>query len=152
MVRAVDGVSLRIAPGETLGLVGESGCGKSTLVRTVFGLHKPVSGRIQVAGTDVTALPPRARSAHSSSMQMVFQDPFSALDPRMTVHEIIAEPLRINRRYRAGDVDALTEAVRELLDDPEALERARDGASRARDELTWAAAAQAHLDLYNELL
>lgn len=111
VVRAVDGVSLRIAPGETLGLVGESGCGKSTLVRTVFGLHKPVSGRIQVAGTDVTALPPRARSAHSSSMQMVFQDPFSALDPRMTVHEIIAEPLRINRRYRAGDVDALMEKV-----------------------------------------
>jgi len=110
-VKAVNGVSLNIAKGETLGLVGESGCGKSTLVRTILGLHKATSGTVRLDGQELTSLSRGQRRATSALMQVVFQDPYSSLDPRMTVHEIVAEPLRINRQYSKTRVAELLDQV-----------------------------------------
>ncbi|MWV47659.1 dipeptide ABC transporter ATP-binding protein [Rathayibacter sp. VKM Ac-2803] len=109
--RAVDGVSLRLEAGRTLGLVGESGCGKSTLVRTILGMQKPTAGSVSYRGTEVSELSDRARRPLRSSIQAVFQDPYSSLDPRLTVHEIVAEPLRINGRYSAARVAEVLEQV-----------------------------------------
>ncbi|MCC2323044.1 ABC transporter ATP-binding protein [Cellulomonas xiejunii] len=110
-LRAVDGVSLRLARGETLGLVGESGCGKSTLVRTIFGINAPASGRVEVLGSELARLTPRSRRAVRNRMQLVFQDPYSSLDPRMSAHDIVAEPLRIVKRYSRARVVDLLEGV-----------------------------------------
>ncbi|WP_082483967.1 ABC transporter ATP-binding protein [Arthrobacter sp. Leaf141] len=110
-LKAVNGVSLHVAPGETLGLVGESGCGKSTLVRAILGLNKPSSGAVAVGGRNLAGLLNGRRRQERARIQMVFQDPYSSLDPRLTVHEIIAEPLRINGQYTAAAVTALLEQV-----------------------------------------
>ncbi|MDR3539026.1 MAG: ATP-binding cassette domain-containing protein [Acetobacteraceae bacterium] len=95
-LRAVDGVNLRIHPGETLGLVGESGCGKSTLGRMLIRLVPTTDGTILFDGTDITSLGPKELRATRRGMQIVFQDPFGALNPRMTVEDIIMEPLLIH--------------------------------------------------------
>jgi peptide/nickel transport system ATP-binding protein len=95
-VNAVDGVDLRIAPGTTLGLVGESGSGKSTLARLVTRLIEPTAGRVDLNGTDITALRGPKLRRERQGMQMVFQDPFSSLDPRQSILEVVAEPLRIH--------------------------------------------------------
>ena len=92
-VRAVDGVSFEVHSGETLGIVGESGCGKSTLARTLLRLIKPTAGEIEFDGTDLCALDQRALRAMRREMQMIFQDPFASLDPRLKVGAIVAEPL-----------------------------------------------------------
>jgi oligopeptide/dipeptide ABC transporter ATP-binding protein len=92
-VKAVDGVSFSIAPGETLCLVGESGCGKSTVGRTILGLLQPTDGRIVLAGADISGLSEGELRPHRQRMQMVFQDPYSSLNPRLTVGEIVGEPL-----------------------------------------------------------
>lgn len=107
--RAVDGVSLHVGAGETVGLVGESGCGKSTLVRTILGLHQPTSGTVRVMGSDVNAWSSRERARARANAQVVFQDPYSSLDPRMTARRIVAEPLWLNRQYSER-------RVRELFD------------------------------------
>jgi ABC-type glutathione transport system ATPase component len=98
VVQAVDGVSFAIAAGEALGLVGESGCGKSTTARTVMRLYQPTAGTIRFDGIDITHLRRQALRPVWRDMQMVYQDPYSSLDPRMTVHDLIAEPLRVHRR------------------------------------------------------
>ena len=96
-LHAVDGVTLKINEGETLGVVGESGCGKSTLGRTVLKLHEPTAGKIIFDGQDITGYKSSKIHEIRQDMQMIFQDPYSSLNPRMTVQELIAEPLIINK-------------------------------------------------------
>jgi oligopeptide/dipeptide ABC transporter ATP-binding protein len=109
-VRAVDGVSLSLAPGETVGLVGESGCGKSTLGRTIIRIYEPSDGRILFGGDDVTHLKGAALTAFRRDVQMIFQDPFSSLNPRRTVASIIEQPLEVHgmagpaRRARVAEL------------------------------------------------
>ncbi|MFN3282483.1 MAG: ABC transporter ATP-binding protein [Tabrizicola sp.] len=92
-VKAVDGVSFQILPGQTLGLVGESGCGKSTVGRAMLRLYEPTAGEVIIDGDDVASLPPEALRKKRPTMQMVFQDPQASLNPRMTLAEIVSEPL-----------------------------------------------------------
>ena len=95
-VLALDGVSFAIGRGETLGLVGESGCGKSTLARTVLRLIEPTAGAIKVGGRDITHLRKRELRPYRREMQIIFQDPFSSLNPRMSAGDIVGEPLQIH--------------------------------------------------------
>lgn len=94
-LKAVDGVSLTIQRGETLGLVGESGCGKSTLARALMRLYRPTGGRVVLDGADITTLSEKALKPHRKKVQMIFQDPVAALNGRMTVGELVAEPLEV---------------------------------------------------------
>jgi oligopeptide transport system ATP-binding protein len=111
-VKAVDGVSFEIYTGETLGLVGESGCGKSTLARLITQLHPATSGNIFFEGIDLTKLSGEKLRQHRRQLQMIFQDPYSSLNPRMTVGDIIAEPLENFGMLRGKAKD---KRVQELL-------------------------------------
>ena len=110
-VRAVDGVSLTIPGGRTLGLVGESGSGKSTVGRTILRLQEPTAGRVVFDGLDVFALDRAALRALRRRMQVVFQDPYSSLNPRMTVARTLREPLEIHRLATAAQMDAKITAL-----------------------------------------
>ena len=112
-IPAVADVSFTMQAGETLGLVGESGCGKSTLGRTILRLTQPTSGYVAFEGHDLTTLSPREMRSMRSRLQMIFQDPFASLDPRMTVAAIIEEPMKI---HSIGDQAYRKRRVRELLD------------------------------------
>ena len=114
-LHAVDGIDLRIDEGCTLGVVGESGCGKSTLGRAVLRLQEPTSGKIIFEGKDFTTMKKdEVRSMHTQ-MQMIFQDPYSSLNPRMSVWQLIAEPLLINNIH-GKDREALNTHIEELMD------------------------------------
>ncbi len=112
-VKAVDGLTFSIRKGETLGLVGESGCGKSTTGRALIQLYKPTTGEVIFHGTDLTKLPPEQMRQMRRKVQMIFQDPYASLNPRMTVGDIIAEPIIVHN-LRKGK-EAVRERVQELL-------------------------------------
>ena len=128
VVHAVDGVTLDVATGETLGVVGESGCGKSTLGRCIVRLLDPTSGRIEFAGQDITTMSRRALRPIRRDLQLIFQDPFASLNPRRRVGESVADPLRIHGLAgRRGSQRASRTMVRDLFERvglrPDALDR-----------------------------
>lgn len=115
-LHALDGINLQIRPGRTLGVVGESGCGKSTLGRTVLRLTEPTEGQIFLNGQEITGMNRSQLRKMRPKMQIIFQDPYASLNPRMTVEDSIAEPMLVNRMYRTkaeayGRVDELMEIV-----------------------------------------
>ena len=115
VVKAVDGVSLDIYPGETLGLVGESGCGKSTLGRALLRLTEPTGGQVFYKGKDLSTLSKSAMREQRKYLQMIFQDPYASLNPRMTVGQIIGEPIETFRLARGSAADRRVQELMETV-------------------------------------
>ena len=111
-VKAVDNISLSIKKGETFGLVGESGCGKTTVGRTIIKLYEPTSGQVIYDGKDLSEMDDKDMLPYRKKMQMIFQDPYASLDPRMTVGEIIGEPLNVHKIYEGKE---RADRIRELI-------------------------------------
>ncbi|HET6352313.1 MAG TPA: oligopeptide/dipeptide ABC transporter ATP-binding protein [Coriobacteriia bacterium] len=105
VLKAVDDLSLDIYPGETFGLVGESGCGKTTVGKMLVDLYTPTAGNIYYEGVDLAKMTPKERRAHYRDIQLIFQDPYSSLNPRMTVGDIISEPIAVNHLLPANKID-----------------------------------------------
>ena len=116
MLHAVDDISFTIDNGKTLGVVGESGCGKSTMGRAILRLHEPTSGEVYFQGKDVLALDKQGMKQLRRDMQIIFQDPYASLNPRMTVSEAIAAPLLVQRIYSRKDKAQIEKRVREIMD------------------------------------
>jgi len=114
-VKAVDGVNLNVYPGETLGIVGESGCGKSTVARLINQLVESTEGKVKFNGKDITNMRTKELRKERKNIQMVFQDPFASLDPRMSVGELVSEPLKIHnvgdKNYRKNKAEEMLEIV-----------------------------------------
>lgn len=131
-VHAVDGVDLKVGAGRALGLVGESGCGKSTLVRLIMRLLEPTDGQILVDGTDITTLKGRELRPFRRRMQMVFQDPYASLNPRMCAWDLVAEPLRVVGEYDQERVGELFDRVGLSRADSRKFAREFSGGQRQR--------------------
>lgn len=114
-VRAVDGVSFDVKRGETLGLVGESGCGKSTTGRTILQLYKPTSGSVTFDGTDLVHLKGEQLRQMRRKMQMIFQDPYASLNPRMTVAQLVGEPLMVHNVATGAEINERVEHLLETV-------------------------------------
>lgn len=112
-LRAVDDISFKIYPGETLGIVGESGCGKTTMGRTILKLHQPTAGQIFFKGVDIAKYTQKQMNALRTDMQIVFQDPYSSLPPRSTVGDILAEPVKVHKIVPGGEIKSY---VLDLMD------------------------------------
>ena len=153
-VQAVDGVSLRIMPGETLGLVGESGCGKSTLGRSMARLHEISDGQLLFDGTDISRLSTRALRPLRQKLQIVFQDPYASLNPRRRVQDLIAEPLRIHLDLPDAEVQArvaqLLEQVGLLPDHAARYPHEFSGGQRQRIGIARAIALQPKMVILDE--
>ena len=136
LLHAVDDVTFTIEKGKTLGVVGESGCGKSTLGRTIIHLHESTDGKIFLDGKDVTRLSGKELKAAREKMQIVFQDPYSSLDPRKTIDATVREPLMVSGRYSRKEIEERTNALMELVGIDERLRMAYphelDGGRRQR--------------------
>ncbi|WP_326824486.1 dipeptide ABC transporter ATP-binding protein [Streptosporangium sp. NBC_01639] len=111
-VQAVSGVSMYVDEGETLGVVGESGCGKSTTGRAILQLHKPTSGSVRFQGKELTTLSSKQLQPVRRDMQIVFQDPYASLNPKMPVNDIIAEPLKVHDRWKNNGAERVAELLR----------------------------------------
>ena len=135
-VHAVDDVSFVIEQGKTMGVVGESGCGKSTLGRTIIHLQDSTDGKIIFDGKDVTNLDKKALNSLRDDMQIIFQDPYSSLNPRMTIKQTIQEPLKLSRRFEGDKLEEETERLMKLVGFEERLAmaypRELDGGRRQR--------------------
>ncbi|MDR2029658.1 MAG: ATP-binding cassette domain-containing protein, partial [Treponema sp.] len=116
VLHAVDDVSFSVLTGETLGIVGESGCGKSTLGRAILRLHEPSSGKVFFEGDNILAYNKAQMKTLRRNMQIIFQDPFASLNPRMTVSQTISEALLIQKLYAPGDKEGLRRRVLELME------------------------------------
>lgn len=115
MLHAVDDVTFSIEKGKTLGVVGESGCGKSTLGRTIIHLQEPTSGKILLNGEDITVLNSKQLKAAREKMQIIFQDPYSSIDPRKTIESTIKEPLKVSKKYTKQEIDEMTTELMGLV-------------------------------------
>lgn len=115
LLHAVDDVTLSIEKGKTLGVVGESGCGKSTLGRTIIHLQSPTGGQVLLNGNDITNVKGKELREAREKMQIIFQDPYSSLDPRKTVDATIREPLVVSKRYKKNEIDNATAELMEFV-------------------------------------
>jgi oligopeptide/dipeptide ABC transporter ATP-binding protein len=136
MLHAVDDVTFTIEKGRTLGVVGESGCGKSTLGRTIIHLHESTEGQILLDGQDVTNLKGKNLRQAREKMQIIFQDPYSSLDPRKTIDYTIREPLIVSKRFSKNEIEQKTQELMDLVGIDERLRKAYphelDGGRRQR--------------------
>jgi oligopeptide/dipeptide ABC transporter ATP-binding protein len=153
-VKAVDDISFSVPPGETLGLVGESGCGKTTTSFLVLQLYTPTSGVIRLDGVDINKFKGQERAIYRKAVQAVFQDPYSSLNPRMRVHNIIAEPLVVNTRMTKGEVaDRVREVVAQVglpTESPQLFPHEFSGGQRQRVALARALALSPKLIVLDE--
>jgi len=136
-LHAVDDISFKIEKGRTMGVVGESGCGKSTLGRTIIHLLEPTDGQIFLDGKDITHVDKKQMHEINERMQIVFQDPYSSLNPRQTVEDVIREPLKLSKRYKTrAEIDRKTDELMQLVGIDERLRHAYphelDGGRRQR--------------------